>query len=182
MQRLKSLRLVVLLVLSLMLVVSTGCEEDCPECLDAPDVVGETGDDVAETAPATWEGGLTIVTVYADEAGVSHFSDEEVGFQEVDYAPPALPMQVSATTPAAAYLFIEGGPDYDSGMHPSPARQLVIVLRGVAEVEVSDGEVRQFGAGSVIITEDLTGDGHITRAAGEGEGALLTAIPLPPAE
>ena len=49
--------------------------------------------------------------------------------------------------------------------HPSPDPQYLIVLQGFAEVEVSDGELRQFGPGSVILMED-TGIGHTTRTVG----------------
>ena len=180
-------RLLAILVLGLALVVNTGCEEDSDSCGESTgaDIVAETGAEIGadaavaeETTPA-WEHGLTMVVVYADEQGETHFKDEEIGFQEVDYAPPAPPMFVSATAAAAAYLFIEGGPDYDSGLHPAPARQIVIVIRGGIEVETSDGEIRQFGAGSLLLAEDVTGPGHITRALGNGEGAVLAAIPLP---
>lgn len=177
-------RFLLLLILTLALAVNTGCEEDSDSCAESTvDVVEETGADtnVADTTPA-WENGLTMVRVYADEQGETHFAEEEIAFQEVDYAPPAPPMFVSATAAAAAYLFIEGGPDYDSGLHPSPARQIVLVIRGAIEVETSDGEVRQFGAGALLLAEDVTGPGHITRATGNGEGAVLMAIPLPPAD
>ena len=36
-------------------------------------------------------------------------------------------------------------------------------LQGVLEIEASDGEVRQFGAGTVMLVEDRTGKGHRTR-------------------
>ena len=54
--------------------------------------------------------------------------------------------------------------------------QFIFVLQGNLEVEVSDGETRQFGAGAVILVEDTSGQGHITRVAGE-ERAYLVAVP-----
>ena len=49
-----------------------------------------------------------------------------------------------------------------SGTAP-PRRQYTITLSGIAEVEVSDGTKRQVGAGDVLLAEDMTGEGHITR-------------------
>jgi len=37
------------------------------------------------------------------------------------------------------------------------------MLSGNIEIEVSDGEVRKFGTGSLILGEDTIGGGHITR-------------------
>ncbi|CAI8010492.1 hypothetical protein GBAR_LOCUS6924 [Geodia barretti] len=54
-------------------------------------------------------------------------------------------------------------PGYLLEWHCAPRRQYTITLSGVAEVEVSDGTKRQVGAGDVLLAEDLTGAGHITR-------------------
>ncbi len=42
-----------------------------------------------------------------------------------------------------------------------------------------DGEVRRFGPGRIILMDDLTGKGHITRAVGDVDHIALT-IPVPP--
>ena len=62
--------------------------------------------------------------------------------------------------------------------HPAPRRQFVITLSGEAEVEASDGEVRHIGPGTVMLAEDLTGKGHITRGVGTQE-RLSIFVPLP---
>ena len=53
--------------------------------------------------------------------------------------------------------------------HPAPRRQFVITLTGEAEITASDGEVRRVGPGSVMLAEDTTGKGHITRTVGGAE-------------
>ena len=58
-------------------------------------------------------------------------------------------------------------PGYLLEWHCAPRRQYTITLSGVAEVEVSDGTKRQVGAGDVLLAEDLTGEGHITRVISE---------------
>lgn len=63
----------------------------------------------------------------------------------------------------------EAGPevwDY----HVAPRRQFVIHLTGVAEIEVGDGTKRRFGPGEVLLADDTTGQGHISR---EVEGPRL---------
>jgi hypothetical protein len=51
------------------------------------------------------------------------------------------------------------------------------MLTGKMEVEVSHGEARRFAAGDVLLVEDITGEGHISRAVGK-ERVYLAVIPL----
>jgi hypothetical protein len=44
---------------------------------------------------------------------------------------------------------------------------LIIPIRGAFEVTTSDGAVRQFKAGDVLVAEDTWGDGHRTRIIGD---------------
>jgi uncharacterized cupin superfamily protein len=41
---------------------------------------------------------------------------------------------------------------------------VVIVLSGEGEVVTSDGEARRFQPGALLLCNDLTGKGHVTRA------------------
>jgi quercetin dioxygenase-like cupin family protein len=52
-------------------------------------------------------------------------------------------------------------------MHASPRRQFIVQLAGEVEIEVSDGEARRFGPGSVMLVEDVAGKGHTTRRVGD---------------
>lgn len=61
--------------------------------------------------------------------------------------------------------------------HNAPRRQYVIILSGAMEVEIGDGSKRQFAPGDVLVAEDLTGKGHITRSIG-GEPRISLAVPL----
>ncbi len=56
--------------------------------------------------------------------------------------------------------------------HHAPRRQLVAVLTGVLEIEVSDGSKARFGPGDTFIADDLAGRGHFTRDL-EGPVRLL---------
>ncbi|MCH8107915.1 MAG: hypothetical protein IIB30_06125 [Chloroflexi bacterium] len=45
------------------------------------------------------------------------------------------------------------------------------------DIETGDGAVRRFGPGDVMLVEDLTGTGHLTKFVGN-EPCLFAFIPL----
>ena len=53
----------------------------------------------------------------------------------------------------------------------------MITIAGVGEIECGDGSRRRFGAGDVMLADDLTGQGHITREIEGPRRAVF--IPLP---
>jgi quercetin dioxygenase-like cupin family protein len=63
--------------------------------------------------------------------------------------------------------------------HRAPRRQFVINLAGESEIEMSDGEKRRIGPGSVLLAEDTAGKGHIMRGVGSVDRVSIT-VPLDP--
>ena len=110
--------------------------------------------------------------IYAGPDGESHFEDIEVPLE-----PGGRQSEFSAPFPATGLSFRRSAPDQYIDWHPAPRRQFIVTLSGAAEVEASDGEVRQIGPGTVMLAEDTTGKGHITRAIG-GVERLSLFIPL----
>jgi hypothetical protein len=53
----------------------------------------------------------------------------------------------------------------------------VVTLAGRAEVECGDGTKRRFGPGDIMLADDTTGQGHITREIEAPRKSLF--IPLP---
>ena len=51
--------------------------------------------------------------------------------------------------------------------HPAPRRQYVILLSGQLEIGLGDGTKRVFGAGDVLLADDLPGRGHTTAVYGD---------------
>jgi hypothetical protein len=49
----------------------------------------------------------------------------------------------------------------------------VFHLDGEVDADVSDGEVRRFGPGSVVLVEDTIGAGHVTRPVGDTDRATI---------
>jgi uncharacterized cupin superfamily protein len=43
----------------------------------------------------------------------------------------------------------------------------VISLAGGISITASDGETRHIGAGEIVLVEDTTGKGHITKSSGD---------------
>jgi hypothetical protein len=67
--------------------------------------------------------------------------------------------------------------DYFVDWHPAPTRQFVVTLSGESEVELADGKKLRLGPGHILLAEDTTGQGHISRAVGSQERISLF-IPL----
>ena len=105
---------------------------------------------------------MRIHNLYEDEAGVSHFRDIEVAWEEQRPS-----NKFSARQPASFLVFIESTRPYTMDWHPAPRRQYVINLDIALDVTAGDGETRHIGPGEVVLVEDTTGKGHITRFAGD---------------
>ena len=54
-----------------------------------------------------------------------------------------------------------------SDWHPAPRRQYIINLDNGVQITASDGESRVIGAGEVLLVEDTTGKGHLSKALNE---------------
>jgi hypothetical protein len=120
---------------------------------------------------------MHYVRIYADSDGESHFEDVEVSLKPVDFAPPAPLLHASAFTPASQFGFLSAPPGWFGDWHLPPRRQILFFLSGENELEVSDGEVRYFGPGSVLLVEDTTGIGHRSRIVGS-DWALAAVVQL----
>ena len=54
----------------------------------------------------------------------------------------------------------------DLDWHPAPRRQYIINLDAGVRITAGDGESRVIGAGEVILVEDTTGKGHLSKSVG----------------
>ncbi|MCX6385293.1 MAG: hypothetical protein NTV40_01430 [Solirubrobacterales bacterium] len=108
---------------------------------------------------------MSYVRIYADETGETHFEDVVVERNEETYA--LGEWLISLPYPVKDMRFRRAVVEYPDEPHVAPARQFLVALAGLTEMEVSDGEVRQFGPGTVVLVEDVTGKGHTTRRVGD---------------
>ena len=109
---------------------------------------------------------MKYVRLYADNLGESHFENLEEELSLVEFAPPAPPIFVSDAKEAKRFLFLRIPQGWSSDWHPVPKCQYFFLLSGTVEIKASDGEVRTFSPGSVILGEDTSGKGHKTRVIG----------------
>ena len=72
--------------------------------------------------------------------------------------------RLSERMPATGIIFREVMPDYDLDWHPAPRRQYIVNLDAGVQITASDGESRKIAAGEVILVEDTTGKGHLSKA------------------
>jgi len=114
---------------------------------------------------------MRIHNLYTDEAGESHFRDIEVEWEgENEFS------KYSARLPATGIIFRQTRGDYDLDWHPAPRRQYIINLDAGAQLTASDGETRVIQAGEVILVEDISGKGHLSKSV---EGKLRHSIFVP---
>jgi hypothetical protein len=104
---------------------------------------------------------MEIVRIYTGADGRSHFEDVPVELADLGGAG-----RISARWPGPGVQFREVDGDYHLDFHVAPRRQLVVNLSGSVAIEVGGGERRVFGPGSILLAEDTTGQGHISRNVG----------------
>ena len=119
---------------------------------------------------------LTILT--EDDDGESHYVDADLGLNERSFVPPAPPMYVSEPVVAARGVFFEIPAEWFGDWHPAPCRQYYVQTTGALEVQVSDGEIRVFHPGDVVLVEDVRGKGHTTRVV-SNDGVRGVYVQLP---
>jgi hypothetical protein len=113
------------------------------------------------------EAQMKYFRIYTGSDGLSHFEDVDDG-----KAPAGVP-DPARVIAAEGVEFRHAAAGHVMDYHPAPRRQFVITLSGNAEIEASDGETRGVGPGSIMLADDTTGKGHITRVVGNAERIYL---------
>jgi hypothetical protein len=108
-----------------------------------------------------------------DSNGISHFEDVEVALSDNGRG-----SVLSDTMGVSGINFRKNHTDYDLDWHPAPRRQFIVNLTGAVQITASDGEVRVFGPGSILLVEDVGGKGHMSKAVG-GDQRLSLFVHLP---
>ena len=103
--------------------------------------------------------------IHADERGVTHFGVQDVPERELAVGPPPNPAgqmnDLGAVTTMCVVSFPAGT---DAPAHSAPQPYVCIILSGEGEVVTSDGQARRFHPGDLLFCNDLSGQGHMTRA------------------
>ena len=110
---------------------------------------------------------LTYTRIFADDSGTSHFEELSIELEQMDPSPSVPPIQVAAPIAVSLARFSVMPPGFVADWHPATRVQYSLHLSGELEVEVGDGDVRRLGPGSIVLLEDVSGQGHRTRVIGE---------------
>ena len=102
---------------------------------------------------------MRIHNLYTDANGQSHFRDIEVEWVEERRG-----SKMSKRLPASGIIFRETQAVHDIDWHPAPRREYIINLDAGVKITASDGESRVIGAGEVVLVEDITGKGHLSKS------------------
>ena len=120
----------------------------------------------------------TYVRLFVDNAGESHFENIQVELASSEFAVGIPKLFISAPFDSTQSSLFGAPPGWSAAWHPSSGRHLFAVLSGTWEVMASDGDVRTFTKGDVLLVEDTTGKGHASRVISEEQSiALLVELP-----
>ena len=114
---------------------------------------------------------MKAARIFTGADGRSHFEDLDIPLRPGGYG------VLSDLVPSSGVIFRETPLGGALDFHVAPRRQFVITLAGLVEVECGDGTKRRFGAGDIMLADDTTGQGHITREIQGPRRSLF--IPLP---
>jgi hypothetical protein len=118
----------------------------------------------------------TFVHVYTGANGQSVVEEREFEMQSFVDTEGSHGLSTSLiNTPGITFRVYE--PGYFLDFHTAPRRQYSITLTGEIEVGTPDGTIKHYGPGTVLLAEDMTGDGHSTRVVGT-EPRFAIIIPL----
>ena len=113
---------------------------------------------------------VTYLRIYADAEGETHMEEVDIALMPRAFFNGHPPLRLTETLAATGCNICR----VPAGMgvvdwHNPPRRELVIWLTGEVEFETSDGDIRRLAAGSIVLAEDRTGKGHISRHPAEGQ-------------
>jgi hypothetical protein len=114
---------------------------------------------------------MKITRLYTGSDQKSYFEDIELEFggeQKILTTDPR---------PAKMVAFRSVAPGTVLERHTAPRRQFLVTLSGSWEIEASDGAVKSFKTGDVMLADDITGEGHISRVVGDKPHIFMT-VPL----
>jgi len=115
----------------------------------------------------------TVTRLFTGADGLSHAEDIQVAWRTAKLRPELSDSEATKVT-GAQFLRWPRGFVWEG--HPASKRQYVIIVSGRGEVDVAGGKV-PLAPGRVLLAEDTTGKGHITRV-GPDEDLVMLLVPL----
>jgi uncharacterized cupin superfamily protein len=116
---------------------------------------------------------MKVTEIFADDQGETHFRAVEIDFETRAFAPPSLPVKVSAEIPSTTSLFMIAPPGWDEEYHATPRKQFCIMLQGELRVEATDGQSIEMGPGDVLLVNDAESKGHLSTIQGSQNAEFM---------
>ena len=126
-------------------------------------------DDIAAAQKRT---PISVTRIFTGPDGQTHA--EEI---DVKLLPGGGSGELSEMLKVSGLQFRRQAPNYFVDWHPAPQRQYVITLSGRGEIELVGGKKIPLGPGHILLAEDVTGKGHISRGVGT-EDRVSVFVPL----
>jgi hypothetical protein len=114
---------------------------------------------------------MRVVRIYTGDDSASHFEDLDIPLDPTRYG------SLSSPVMAESVIFRETPAGGLIDFHPAPRSQFVVTLEGIVEVECGDGSKRRFGAGDIMLADDTSGPGHITREIKGPRRSIFITLP-----
>jgi hypothetical protein len=111
---------------------------------------------------------VTVTRLYTGADGKTHVEEYEVPLKAQGRG-----TELSDAVGVKDLQFRRTNHDYNLDWHPAPRRQFVVTLSGESEIELDGGRKIRLGPGHILLAEDTTGQGHISRAVGSEERISL---------
>jgi hypothetical protein len=105
---------------------------------------------------------IKVTRIFTGSDGVTHAEELEPTLGE---GKPSLG-QLSETVKVRDLQFRRTPPNYFYDWHQAPKRQYVVTLQGRGEIELTGGRKIPLDPGHILLAEDVTGKGHISRGVG----------------
>ena len=111
---------------------------------------------------------VKVTRIYAGADGKTKVEEFEIPLKPRDAG-----SDLSSSLAVTALQVRRTTPQYFLDWHPAPRRQLVVTLSGESEIELEGGRKIRLGPGHILLAEDTTGQGHISRAVGSKDRIAL---------
>lgn len=111
---------------------------------------------------------VTVTRIYTGADGKTKAEEFEIPLR-----PRNAGSDLSTSVAVTALQVRRTTPGYFSDWHPAPRRQLVVTLSGESEIELEGGRTIRLGPGHILLAEDTTGQGHISRAVASKDRIAL---------
>ena len=116
--------------------------------------------------------GIVVTRIFTGPDGETHAQESRLKLTSADSS-----TEVSDMVKVPGVQFRRQAAHFFEDWHTAPRRQYVITLSGRGEIELSDGKRISLYPGRILLLEDLTGKGHISRGVG-ADDRISILIPI----